>query len=294
MMIPKKFFLLLALITLLQSSLMIAQEYVPTEDEIKQFFKTKTLVVLQDNPMSSYNFEIKDIIKKEWNLTEYEFIDATEFDEKRLDPQYSFLIMTQVNFARDKTRADYRFLHLMLGGNYFRVNQMPDIVSVPVSYSGVGEDSYVYKISALVRWMQNHVQLIHKNPDLIGNNMFQYYRDNVSDIQDKTLYVIREELAPEVNSEKKIKAVYPYPFKIVSKEDVQRAIEERDSDVAFLHKVGPEGSMLNARTYKVVLGAGETTLYYFDYHKIDKKKRPDGFLEVDFKKLATGKRIILF
>ncbi len=272
----------------------LSQEYVPTEDEINRFFRTKTLVVLQKNPTSSYNFEIKDIIQKEWTLTDYDFISPEEFEEKRVDPQYSFLIMTQVNFARDKTRANYRFLHLMLGGDYFRVNQMPDIVSVPVSYAGVGEESYVYKISSLVRWLQNHVKLIHENPDLISNNMFRYYRDNVEDIKDKTLYVIKEELGPNVNTESKIKEVYPYPFKIVDKEDIQRAIEDRDSNVAYLHKVGPEGSMVNARTYKVILGADEPTLYYFDYHNIDKRRRPDGFLEDDFKKLATGKRIILF
>ena len=29
----------------------VAQDYVPTKDEISRFFKTTTLVVLEDNPM---------------------------------------------------------------------------------------------------------------------------------------------------------------------------------------------------------------------------------------------------
>lgn len=53
----------------------------------------------------------------------------------------------------------------------------------------------------------------------------------------------------------------------------------------FLHKVGPEGTKLDARSYKIIIGAADANFYYFDYHKIS-GKNPDGFLESDFKNLV--------
>ena len=104
-------------------------------------------------------------------------------------------------------------------------------------------------------------------------------------IKEKTLYLLEEELAPDVNSTARIKKVYPYKFRIVTKEDITEAIKNRDENVVFLHKVGPEGTKLDARCYKVIIGAADANFYYFDYHKIS-SKNPDGMLEQDFKKLA--------
>lgn len=268
------------------------QDYVPTKQDLDQFYKTKTLVVLDDNPLNEYNFIIQDLIKKEWTLTPYDFISLSEFETKRLDPQYSFLVTTLVGFELDKTKAKYKFLHLMLGGDYFRMNQMPDIVAVPLAYENVTEEYYIYKLATMVRLIQSHVKLITENTDLIRTKTFKYYKDNIGDIQKKTLYIVREELAKEVNSESLVKKVYPYKFKIVTREEVQEAIERRDKDVVFLHKVGPEGTKLYARCYKIVIGADEPTLYYFDYHMISDKK-PDGFLAKDFEKLVKKSGLLL-
>jgi len=268
-----------------------AQEYLPSREDLDRFYKTKTLVVLDDNPMLSYNFIIKDVMAQEWKLTPYDFISAAEFEAKRLDPQYSFIITTTVSFERDNTKANYKFLNLLLGGNYIRVNEMPDIVAVPLSYHGVYEDSYTYKLGSLLRFMQNHIDLITANPDKVTTNVFKYFRDNIDSISSKTLYIVKDELAPDVNVEAKIKKIYPYKFKIVTREEVEEAIEQRNPDVVYLHKVGPEGTKLIARCYKMILGAAEPKLYYFDYHRID-EKRPDGFLESDFKNLEKGKTFI--
>lgn len=263
----------------------ISQDYVPSKDDINAFFKTKTLVVLEDNPLMEYNIIIKDIMKQEWTITEYEFISFKEFEEKRKDPQYSFLLMTEVRFENDKTDAQYRFIHLSLGGNYFRLNQMPDIASVPAAYFNVEEDNYAYKLGILVRFIQKHALLIRDHPEIISANVLKYYNKNIRDIKEKTLYVLENELAKEVNSVARIKSIYPYKFKIVTKEEIEQAIKDRREDIVFLHKVGPEGTKIDARSYKIIIGAGDANFYYFDYHKID-NKNPDGFLESDFKKLV--------
>lgn len=265
--------------------LLTAQSYIPTREDINAFFYTKTLVVLPDNPLLEYNYIIKDVMDQEWNITEFDYISFKEFEELRKDPQYSFLYMSQVTFENDKTDARYRFLHLSLGGDYFRMDQMPDIASVPLAYYSVEEDNYTYKLAILVRFMQNHALLIKEKPEIVSANVLQHYNDNIKDIKQKTLYVLEEELSKDVNSTARIKKVYPYKFRIVTKEDITEAIKNRDPNVVFLHKVGPEGTKVNARCYKIVIGAADANFYYFDYHKISDKK-PDGLLEQDFKKMA--------
>ena len=263
----------------------ISQSYIPSREDINTFFTTKTLVVLEDNPLLEYNINIKDVMKQEWTITDYDFISTKEFEELRKDAQYSFLLMTQVNFENDKTDAQYRFLDLSLGGDYLRLNQMPDIAAVPVAYFNVEEDNYAYKLGILVRFIQKHALLIREHPEIVSANVLKYYNNNIKEIKDKTLYLLEEELAKDVNSVARIKKIYPYKFKIVTKEEIEQAIKDRRDDVVFLHKVGPEGTKLDARCYKIIIGAGDANFYYFDYHKIS-SKNPDGFLASDFKKLA--------
>jgi hypothetical protein len=266
-------------------AVLTAQSFIPTREDIGAFFTTKTLVVLEDNPLMEYNPIIRKVMQQEWNITEYDFISNKEFEEKRLDPQYSFIYMSQVTFENDKTDAAYRFLHLSLGGDYFRLNEMPDIASVPLAYFNVDEDSYSYKLAILVRFMQNHARLIREHPEIVSANVFKHYNDNIHDMKDKTLYVLKEELSPEVNTEAKIRKIYPHKFSIVTQDDIEEAIKDRNEDIVFLHKVGPEGTKMNARCYKVIIGAADANFYYFDFHKLS-DKNPDGFLESDFKNLA--------
>ncbi len=83
-----------------------------------------------------------------------------------------------------------------------------------------------------------------------------------------------------------MRKLYPHPFKIVTKDDLEKAIAEKNENIVYLHKVGPEGTRLQARCYKILIGAGDDQFYYFNYHMINRnKKRGDGFLPKDFKKI---------
>ncbi|MBN1788931.1 MAG: hypothetical protein JW830_00455 [Bacteroidales bacterium] len=278
-----------ALVILAVGARVQAQGYVPSREDIMAFFTTKTLVVLEDNPLLEYNSIIQKVMQQEWNITEYGFISNKEFEEKRMDAQYSFIYMSQVTFEGDKTDATYRFLHLSLGGDYFRLNEMPDLASVPLAYFSVEEERYAYKLAVLVRFIQNHAKLLRERPEIISANVLKHYNDNIKDIKGKTLYLLKEELAPSVNSAARISKVYPYAFKLVTMEEIEEAIKNRDPDVVFLHKVGPEGTKLDARCYNIIIGAADANFYYFDYHKVSEKS-PDGFLESDFKNLSKSDR----
>nr|MDA3822281.1 hypothetical protein [Bacteroidales bacterium] len=187
------------------------------------------------------------------------------------------------------SQTRYVFLCLSLGGNYPSMDEMKDVVNIPLSYMGVDEDSYSYKLGTLVNFMQKHIQMITENPELISQNIFKEYNDNMADIHDKTLYLVEDELEKSISTEARIKAIYPYDFKIVTRDEIREAILNKDENVVFLHKVGPEGKKLNARVYKILIGAGDSKFYYFDYHKVN-HKRADAFLESDLKALAKAKK----
>jgi len=153
-------------------------------------------------------------------------------------------------------------------------------------YFGVDEESYVYKIGTLINFMQNHVELTRDNPDLNSKNIITHYNKSLEDIKEKTLYLVKDEMSPEVNSESKVKAIYPYKFKFVTRDEVKEAIDNDSEDVVFLHKVGPEGTKRKARCFKVLIGAKDAKLYYFNFHMIN-DKNPDGLLLRDLKKIVN-------
>jgi hypothetical protein len=139
----------------------------------------------------------------------------------------------------------------------------------------------------MVRFLQDHVRLITKNPDMVSQNVYEHYNDNMEDIRGKTLYFVEEELERSMASEAKIRSVYPHEVMIVERDRIKELIMQGNENAVFLHKVGPEGKRMEARVYKILIGAGDAKFYYFDYHK-SKGKNPDAFLESDFKKLARA------
>ncbi|MCF8379335.1 MAG: hypothetical protein K9H49_07145 [Bacteroidales bacterium] len=274
-----------AVFAIFSLTLFSQREYLPTVEDLDLFLTTKTYVVLEDNPMSEFNFEVKDAMAKVWKLTDFEYISVEDFAEKSQNSDASFIYTSIVNFENDKTDSRYVFLHLSLGGENFTMDDLKDIVSLPLGYFGVDADRYGYKIGVLLSFMQNHVGLMKKNPEIISNNIFKHYNENIESAHNKTLYLLEDELSKDVSTTARIKAIYPYKFKLVSMDEIKEAILARDENVVFLHKVGPEGKKLKARCYKIIIGAENGDFYYFDYHMVSPKS-PDGFLSSDFKKLA--------
>ena len=276
---------LLLMIMVVLSVNVYSQEYVPTVQDLNRFFNTKTYVVLDPNPISAYNFQLKEAVRNNWDLTEYEFVSYDKFESLRKNPNHSFLMEDIVVFERDKTKARYRFLSLILGDKRARLEEMPAIVSVPLSYREVDQEYWAYKLGVIIRFFNKHIQNMKENPDIIGDNVLEYYNKNMADIKNKTLYLVEDELSDEVDTRAEIKEYYPYDFKLVDREAVAQAIKDAREDVVFLHKVGPQGSRHRARCYKILMGANNAKFYYFDYHFVVKDRRPDGFLKRDFRKL---------
>ncbi|MEA3460283.1 MAG: hypothetical protein U9R49_00300 [Bacteroidota bacterium] len=284
----KKYYaLLLLLIPFIQ--LQAQREYLPTQEDLDHFHTTKTYVVLESNPLSYYNMEIQDAVKKLWNITEYEFLPMDDFAEKSKDKNASFLYLATVSFEKDKSNARYQFLCLSLGGDRVSIDDLKDVANIPMAYYGVDADHYAYKIGIMVRFLQYHVNLITRDIRIVDHNVYNYYNENMSEVKGKTLYLVEEELEREVSSLSRIRAIYSGEVKLVDRETIKELIMAEDENAVVLHKVGPEGKKMKARTYKILIGAADAKFYYFDYHKVSDKK-PDAFLSSDFKKLAKANK----
>lgn len=279
-----KLMLISAICFLLVINKIQAQEAVASKEDIEKFYQTTTCVVMTDDIFNTYNSKIKAAVEQNWTITDYEFITMDEYKKRNSNPDYSFLISTRILFDDEGTQASYSFLSVVLSDISQNLNTMPDLCSFPLSYYDVDYDKYDYKFPAILLFMQNHINITRDNPNLSTKNIIQFYNKNIESLSGKTLYVIKDELAEEVNTISEIKNFYDGEVKIVEMEEIEEAIENNE-EIVFLHKVGPpEDGDVKARCYKLIIGADDGKLYYFDWHKINDKK-PDGLLKSDFKKM---------
>jgi hypothetical protein len=255
----------------------------PSKDEIKQFMASKTCVVLEADPF--YNVYIKEAVKNFWNITPYEFIEVKEFNIRRLDPAYSFIVLTETNFDRDKSGSVFNFINLLQGKKVDKLVEVPEICAVPLSFLGVDDNEYGYKLGVILSFMQKHAKMISEDPSLTGRRYLKYYNINIPEVIKKTILVKKEDLSPDISTIERIKAIYPHDIKIVTEDDIRDAISKKAPNTLVLHKVGPVGEWKTGYCFKMLIGADDANMYYYNYHLIDARS-PNGLLESDLKRLA--------
>ena len=265
--------------------LLAGQAPFPSEDEIKQFTSSKTCVVMEEKLFSSYNALIKEAVKEFWTITPYEFIEVSDFNVKRLNPAYSFIVLTETNFEKDKSNAVFNFINLLQGKNVSRLGEMPEICAVPLSFAGEDDLEYSYKLGAILAFMQKHAQMISEDPSLTGRKYLKYYNNYTPEVKNKTILVKQEDLSPQISSIDKIKAIYPFEINIVTEDDIIKAIENKTPETLVLHKVGPVGNRNSGYCFKMLIGTDDANMYYYNQHIIN-KFNANGLLPADLKRMA--------
>lgn len=265
---------------------LFSQAPFPSKEEIDQFSKTKTCVVLEDDPLSDFNFYIRDAMKEYWTITPYEFINVADFNVRRISTSLSFIVLTETNFDKDKSNSVFNFINLLQGKNVEKLGEMPEICAVPLSFAGEEDSEYGYKLGAILNFMQKHAQLIMEDPSKTGRKYLKYYNENIPAAMGKTILFKKEDLAPQISTIEKIKAVYSNKVEIVSEEEIVEAIKNKTPNTLVLHKVGPVGeNVKEGYCFKMLIGTDDANMYYYNQHLID-KNNPNGFLPADLKRLA--------
>jgi hypothetical protein len=279
----KKIFLVFSL--LLLACVVRSQAPFPSSEEIRQFMASKTCVVL-DNAGTVYNALIKKAVGDCWKITPVEYIKRDEFEKRRKDPSFSFLILTETNFERDKSFTRYNFINLLQGKSVNGINEMPEICAVPLSPAGEDDTEFGYKMEAVLNFIQKHATMISADPSLTGRRYLKYYNKNVPEVAGRTILVMEEDLSPAVNTIDKIRVYYKNSIRIVPEDTIIQAITEKKPKTLVLVKVGPPSdNKSHGFCFKMLIGTDDNDMYYYNQHLID-NNNPDGLLPADLKRLA--------
>lgn len=258
----------------------------PSKTEIKQFASSTTCVVLEEDAFSSFNSFIKQSMKEFWTITPYEFIGQEEFNVRRSNPAYSFIVLTETNFEKDKSNSTFNFINLLQGKNVQTLAEMPEICAIPLSIAGEDAIEYGYKLGAVLSFMQKHARLIMEDPSKTGRRYLKFYNQNIPDVVNKRILVRQEDLSPAINDIDKIKAIYSGKIDIVAEEEIIKAIEDKTPGTVILHIAGPaDKDIKEGYCFKMLIGTDDANMYYYNSHKID-KTNPNGLLPADLKRLA--------
>ncbi|MBO7570785.1 MAG: hypothetical protein J6T48_01385 [Bacteroidales bacterium] len=253
--------------------------------EVEKFYKTTTYVVMKNEFMSDYNEKIKETIEKHWTITPYKFIKASEFEKLSHDDDKSFLMANIAYFDNDDTK--FEFLILSLGGSKYKTfNDMPTLCAIPLCYyEDEDEDKYLYKLGAMLKHCQTHIEICHKHPELKKETILDYYMNNSSSPADKKLYLLKDEVSEDLRSNSNLKSAYPYEAEFVTSERIEELIDKNDDKALIALIINPFEDNGLQYCIKIIIDVKEGMIYYYDFQKL--KKNTYGYITSDdLKKLS--------
>ncbi len=250
--------------------------------EVQRFLESTTYVVQDRDPFSRFNEYLQNAMEKHWHITPVKFISFVEFERMRTNENVSFMIFADIK--QNNLSEVYEFVNFVMGDKKRDFESMPDLGSVPIAYLDADQELYYYKMGAFVKFMQTYTLEQSNTPRLRLSRFF-----NVTDekLKKMELWLLEEELSPQINSVEKIRRYYPYKVRIASREEIAEAIAQDREDVAFLHKIGPEDTMPHPgrKCWKFIIAAKDGRVLYATSHEID-RVNPDALLASDLAKMS--------
>jgi hypothetical protein len=271
---------ILSFIFLAFSIISFAQSPLVTQKQIGMYINSTTCIVLE-NELNPYNAFVKDAVQNHWKSTPFEFIDETEFNIRRLDSKYSFLVLMENAFDKDPGGVSYNYISLVLGGNYRDIVQMPELCSVPIQYTNDINTDYEYAIPAIVKFVQLHAKNLEKKRFFIRLYGLKFY--NSSGHKDYELLMNNSKMAPNANTIEKISTVYPYLVRLLSTLEIKETIATNPKRTLFHFHVGPNNENSAGRCFEMIFDV-DGNLRYYNSKKITNKNL-DGFNISDFRQI---------
>ncbi len=271
---------LLIIFVLINLGLM-ARPPIATKQQIGMFMNSKTCVVLEASN-TAYSTNVKDAVQKYWKSTTFEFIDASEFEKRRFDSKYSFLVLTKGVFSADPLGVSYSYMRLVLGGTSSEIANMPEFCSVPLSYTDDNNGDFEFAIPSIVKFIQNHVRILEKKHFIIALNGLSYY-NNIRNFRDKVLLLNKDKMAPDADSPEKILTVYPYYIKLLSSSEITKELETSPISTLFNFHIGPPKNSAAGKCFDMIFDV-EGNLYYYNERAITNESG-DGFSLANFRSI---------
>jgi len=252
-----------------------------SQQQIGMFKNSKTCVVMETGSIS-YNVYVKEAVQKYWKSTEYEFIDQQEFEKRRSNTKYSFLVLMKGVFDKDPGGVSYNYISLVLGDPASDMTNMPELCSIPLSYSDDNNVDYGYAMASIIKFMQIHAKKLETKRFLISLNGLKYY-NGMGKFKDKVLLLNKNMMASDANTTEKIKGAYPYYVKLLSTTEIQSELATNPTNTLFNFHVGPTQHIGSGKCFEMIFDT-DGNLYYYNSRKITNDNE-DGFNLKDFSHL---------
>lgn len=251
-----------------------------SQKQIGMFLNSTTCVVLESG-INPYNGFIKEAVEKHWKTTPFEFIDEVEFEVRRFDSRYSFLVLMINTFDLDPAGVSYNYISLVTGGSAKDLSKMPELCNIPLHYTDDISLEYEYAIPAIVKFIQKHAKNLERKRFLISLNGLNYYKS--SGFKQKQLLMNRNKMAPDAFSADKINSVYPYYVKLLTAPEIQVELAANPKNALFHFHVGPSQNRSAGKCFEMIFDV-DGNLYYYNSRMIT-NKNPDGFNMKDFNRI---------
>jgi hypothetical protein len=258
----------------------LANAPLASQKQIGMFLNSTTCVVLESG-INPYNGFIKDAVEKHWKTTPFEFISEIEFEARRFDSRYSFLVLMINVFDLDPAGVSYNYISLVMGGSAKDLSKMPEICNIPLYYTDDINHDYEYAIPAIVKFIQKHAKNLEHKRFLISINGLNYYKS--SGFKQKQLLMNRNKMAPDAFSTDKINSVYPYYIKLLTATEMQVELDKNPKNALFHFHVGPSLNRSAGKCFEMIFDV-DGNLYYYHSRMITNKS-PDGFNMRDFNRI---------
>lgn len=263
------------------SSVGFAATPLASKQQIGMFLNSKTCVVLENSDIL-YNATMKEAITKHWKLTEYEFIDQKEFNIRRFDSKYSFLVLMKSVFDEDPGGVSYNYINLVLGDPTNDMSLMPELCSIPLSYTGQDNGDYEYVIPTVVKFLQKHAKNLERHRFMISIKGLAYYNFS-SNFKNKVLLMNKVSMASEVDTPEEIKEAYPFAVRLQTPLEIQAELAKNPTNTIFNFHVGPAESAAVGKCFEMIFDT-EGNLYYYSSRKVTNENK-DGFNRNDFSRI---------
>lgn len=245
------------------------------------------VVLAEDNSMA--DLILKNAIEKGWNISPFEFCDYEEFERLKCDTNYYFLLRIDVEPQKGRG-VDMEFITYVKGSAKASegIEKMPELISLPM-FDKDDQDGRVFTyMPAYVNIIQNYIQKIADGKIYPGLR-FSIKTNKVENATDYKILFCKEDLAYDYTVKRY--DMFDGHSEVVASEVVENAMADGTAGTLVSLVVAPSEPVKGAYCYKMLISADTYELYYYDRHKIT-RKRGIGFIKEDIKKLSMPFRLV--
>ncbi len=252
------------------------------KEDLKDMNEKTLMVVLENN--SLIDASLKEAVTKIWDLGRYSFCSTEEFEKIKTDTSYYFIIRVQGMFKKESDPG-IEFISLLKGGKdaVTGIDNMYEVLSLPFQPLDDGNNYILPFIDSYIRIFKSHVQRIqeHKIAATIG---IGWYSNRLSKIGKKTIIFNGNDLSGQ-DLKDEIEDIFKGNAIVADEDEIELAMAEQKPNTLVSICIAPEEPQNGSYCYKMLVGADNSELYYFQKQKIS-AKNPKGFQLVEIKKIA--------